>query len=70
MALWIAETGLSVARLTFMSFLLSQLSNVNWLTHQKYVYSPDFMWNNGVTFDNGVEKEIPSACVGGPSGQC
>jgi hypothetical protein len=70
MALWIAEAGLSIARYYFFLNLLAQLSNPDWPTSQDYVYSPDFMWNSGVTYSNGVEKPIPSACAGGPSGQC
>lgn len=70
MALWIAETGLSVARYGFMLFLLNQLSSPDWPSHQNYVYSSDFMWNSKITYVNGVEKEIPSACSGGPNGKC
>lgn len=70
MALWLSKVGVTVGRYLFLYNLLNQLSSPLWPTHQDYEYSPDFMWNSPVTFIDGVEKEIPSACIGGPSGQC
>jgi hypothetical protein len=67
--MWIAQAGLSDAQNIFLSILMNQLSDPNYPTHQDYIYSPDFMWNSGVTYSNGVEKTIPSACAGGPSEQ-
>lgn len=54
---------------SFLISLMSQLSDPNYKTHLDYKLSPDFLYASGVTFKDGVEVPINSACEDGPDGE-
>lgn len=66
----ISIAGITPAFLaSFFISLLSQLNDPNHLTHLDYKFSPDFLYHKGITFEDGVETPINSACEDGPSGK-
>jgi hypothetical protein len=54
---------------TFFISLLSQINDPTHVTHLDYQYSPDFLYAAGITFQDGIETPVNSACEDGPSGK-
>lgn len=55
---------------SFLISLLSQLNDPSYDTHLDYKLPQDFLYISGITFKDGVETVINSACEDGPKGLC
>lgn len=53
----------------FLTLLLTQLDNPEYESYLDHQFSSDFLTNDGITFVDGVETPIKSACEIGPSGE-